>query len=171
MVRAGPRPNLATAEFALTGGDRDMMIRFDDEQAAAYAQVQQLVNAWARDLDLNHGANIGELVTEDVSYAVTNPPAQGRAAVQKFYAERHARIAAYPTPPTARHLNSNLVADAISASEARITFNLLFFSSEATGSLNPDILAVADVRMTCRRDADGAWRIAKFESNQPLKRS
>jgi hypothetical protein len=40
----------------------------------------------------------------------------------------------------------------------------------ASGTNHADPAAVADVRMNCRRDADGEWRILMFDSNQSFKR-
>jgi hypothetical protein len=40
----------------------------------------------------------------------------------------------------------------------------------ASGLNHADPAAVADVRMNCRRDSDGEWRIAMFDSNQTFRR-
>jgi hypothetical protein len=147
------------------------LAKFDMEQAVAYASVQQLINEWGRDLDLHNGANISGLVTEDVRYTMGPNVLEGRAAVAKFYGDRLARLTASPSGvPTARHLNANLCLDFLSASQVSITFSLMFFTTEAPSGTQPDPVAVADVRMQCRRDADGDWRINQFDSNQPFRR-
>ena len=56
--------------------------------------------------------------------------------------------------------------------KARANFLLLFFAKVGeppfVGYCDP--LAVADVRMQCRREADGHWRISQFDSNQIFQR-
>jgi hypothetical protein len=149
------------------------VVKFDTEQAVAFAAVQQLVNSWAHELDMHNGLHIGDLVTEDCSYAVGGAPAQGRAAVEGFYRDRLARMLAQPEGvPTMRHTLSNLCVSFRTADEVSITFSLIFFSTAgmASGIATPDPAAVADVRMDCRRGDDEHWRIARFESNQPFRR-
>ncbi len=145
------------------------MVKFTSAQAHAAIEIHQLINEYARDLDLHHGQNIGDLVTEDCSYNVMGGEKLGRAAVRQFYSGNYPRNQALPTGvPTARHLNVNPCIDFRSDSEAAVTFNMTYFTS-ASGSFAPNIVAVADVRMDMRKDADGHWRIARFDSNQPFK--
>jgi hypothetical protein len=147
------------------------MAKFTMEETMAAAAVTNLLNGWAQDLDMNHGANIGNFVTEDVSYILAGVEKKGRAAVQANYAERHKNLTADgKSMPTARHVNANYCFKFKSADEVDVTFGLIFFTTQVPG-LNPaDVVAVADVWMTCRRSKDGEWLIAKFDSNQPLKR-
>jgi ketosteroid isomerase-like protein len=149
------------------------LARFSAEEARAVVEIQQLINDWGYELDLHNGENIADLVTEDCSYAVGGAPRSGRAEVVKFYAERRARLAATAEGvPTHRHLLSNLRTQFRSADEASITFNLIYFSTlgMASGTDHADPASYADVRMDCRRDADGHWRIARFDSNQAFRR-
>ena len=71
-----------------------------------------------------------------------------------------------------RHTNSNFRVDFTSATEAEAGFPLLFFAKVGTppfvGYCDP--LAIADVRMTCRCEADGHWRIAQFDSGHIFQR-
>jgi hypothetical protein len=143
------------------------------EQALAVAAVQQLINDWAYDLDVHEGLHISGLVTADCTYVVRGAPRQGRAAVEKFYQERLASLSAQPAGvPTQRHTLSNLRVSFRSAREVSITFTLVYFTTAgmASGLNHADPAAVADVRMDCRRDDDGEWRIAMFESNQTFRR-
>lgn len=149
------------------------MARFTAEQAQAVVEVQQLINDWGYELDLHNGEHIADLVTEDCSYFVGGVPREGRAAVVQFYADRFARLAATAEGvPIHRHALCNLRVDFGSATMASITFNLVYFSTMgvAAGVDHADPASYADVRMDCRRDADGHWRIAKFESNQAFRR-
>jgi ketosteroid isomerase-like protein len=143
------------------------------EQALAVAAVQQLINDWAYELDVHNGLHIAGLVTEDCIYVVRGAPRHGRAAVEKFYQERLESLSAQPQGvPTQRHTLSNLRVSFRSSGEVSITFTLVFFTTAgmASGLNHADPAAVADVRMDCRRDDDGQWRIAMFDSNQTFRR-
>jgi len=74
--------------------------------------------------------------------------------------------------PTQRHALSNLRVSFGGDAEASITFTLVYFTTAgmASGLNHADPAAVADVRVNCRRDDDGHWRISKFDSNQTFKR-
>ena len=143
------------------------MTQFTIEQAVAVAAVQQLINEWSLELDLHHGKNIATLVTEDCAYVVGDGPRQGRAAIVEFYRG----IGEMMSGQTMRHLNSNLCVGFRGPDAVSITFNLLFFTTAGTGSTAPDPAAVADVRMDCRREPDGHWRISRMDSNQPFPRA
>jgi SnoaL-like domain len=147
--------------------------KFNMEQAVAVVAVQQLINDWAFELDVNNGLNIAGLVTEDCVYAVGGATRQGRPEVEKFYRERLERLSARPEGvPTQRHTLSNLRVSFRSANEVSITFSLVYFTTAgmASGLNHADPAAVADVRMDCRLDGAGQWRIAKFDSNQTFRR-
>lgn len=149
------------------------MVKFNIEQTVAIAAVQQLINDWARELDVNNGLQIAALVTEDCTYTVGGATRQGRAAVEKFYQERIERLSARPEGvPTQRHTLSNLRVSFRSTNDVSITFSLVYFTTAgmASGLNHADPAAVADVRMDCRRDNDGEWQIAMFDSNQTFRR-
>ncbi len=57
-----------------------------------------------------------------------------------------------------------------SATEASVTFHLAFWTTEIKGYNPADVIAIADVMMDVQADADGDWKISKFDSGQPLKR-
>ena len=150
------------------------MAKLTIEQAVAVAAVQHLINDWGQELDIHNGKNIANLVTEDCTYVVGGTPRQGRAEVIKFYAERLKRLGATPEGvPVHRHALSNLRVDFRSASVVSITFTLIYFTTYGmtSGVNHADPAAVADVFMDCRCDADGEWRILKFDSNQTFKRT
>ncbi len=146
---------------------------FTQEQALAVSSVQQLINDWAYELDVNNGLQISGLVTEDCTYIVGGATREGRANVEKFYQERMVRLSAQPgSVPTQRHTLSNLRVSFRSATDMSITFTLVYFTTAGmkSGLNHADPAAVADVRMNCRRDKDGEWRISMFDSNQTFKR-
>lgn len=143
------------------------------EQSLAIASVQQLINDWAYELDVNNGLHIAGLVTEDCRYVVGGTPREGRPAVEKFYSDRLERLSAQPDGvPTQRHMLSNLRVSFRSATDVSITFSLLYFTTAgmSSGLNHADPAATADVRMDCRRDADGEWRISAFDSGQAFRR-
>lgn len=149
------------------------MARFTPEQAFAVTEVQQLLNDWAYETDMHNGVHMGEYVTEDCYYFVAGAPRRGRAELEQYYVDRLARLSSQPAGvPTHRHNLSNLRVSFLSGTEVSITFSLIYFSTAgmAPGVCNPDPLAVADVRMNCRRETDGEWLISKFDSNQPFHR-
>lgn len=149
------------------------MAKFTTEQALSVVAVQQLIHDWAQELDIHNGQNIADLVTEDCSYMGRGTELKGRAAVIKFYKDRLEQLSATPAGvPIHRHTLSNLRVEFQSADKVSITFTLLYFTTAgmASGLNHADPAAVADVRMNCRCDTDGHWRIAKFDSNQTFRR-
>jgi hypothetical protein len=152
------------------GGD---VAKFNVEQGLVVAEVQQLINDWAFELDVNNGLNISELITDNCSYAVGPTPRQGRAEVAAFYQQRLERLSAQPQGvPTQRHTLSNLRVKFVDTDNVSITFNLVYFTTAgmASGLNHADPAAIADVRMNCQRGYDGHWRISKFDSNQTFRR-
>lgn len=144
------------------------MAKFTTEQATAAVAIQQLINDWAYDLDFHDNIHVGDVITDDVSYNVGGTVRKGKAEVEAFDAARREKIK--NNRPTIRHINTNFRVTFKTADEAEVFFELVFWSTEVPG-LNPaDVVAVADVWMTCRRSKDGDWRICKFDSTQPLKR-
>jgi len=147
--------------------------KFDMEQAVAVVAVQQLINDWAHELDIHNGRHITDLVTADCVYAVGGEPRQGHAAIAKFYEDRLARLSAQPEGvPIHGHALSGLRVEFRSAEEVSITFGLVYFTTAgmASGTNHADPASVADVRMDCRREADGHWRISRFDSSQVFHR-
>ena len=146
------------------------MAKFTVEEATAWVAIQQLINEWARELDVNNGLNIGALVTEDCDYTVRGVARGKRSEVEAFYKGRLSEFEG--DPPILRHVQTNLVVTFSSADEAAIAFTLVYFTTAivAAGASEADPCAVADVKMTCRRCDDGHWRIAMFDSVQSLVR-
>jgi ketosteroid isomerase-like protein len=145
------------------------------EQALIVANVQLLINEWATELDIHNGKHIAGLVTEDCQYFLGGNPRNGRAEIIKFYQDRTQRLSATPEGvPIHRHTLSNLrVSFGARAEDVSITFTLVYFTTAGmkSGVNHADPAAVADVRMNCRREADGEWRISMFDSNQTFKRT
>jgi ketosteroid isomerase-like protein len=145
--------------------------KFTVEQAASAMAVQQLIHDWAYELDLHDGLQIEPLLTDDCVYTVGGEARQGKAAVVQFYIDRRARLEATEAgPPVMRHPITTLRVMLTGEDSADVTFNIVFFSGfGATPITMAGPVAVADVTMSVRRDADGEWRIARFDSWQPFR--
>lgn len=144
------------------------MARFDPEAAAAVLEIQQLIAEWCRELDINGGASIAALCTEDCTYMLAGKPHRGHAAVTAFYAARNERVRAQQRSGvrTQRHTISNFLTTFAGADEAKVVFTLVNYSKEgpapALELVGPTI--VADCRMEFHRSGDGEWRISLFDS-------
>jgi hypothetical protein len=148
--------------------------RFNAEEAAAVAAIQQVINEWGNELDQNSGRQITEadVLTSDCRYFVGEQWREGLAATAQFYKERWDRLEAAGGAPVMRHLHCNYRISFTAGDHASVGFLLLFFAKVGeppfTGYCDP--LAVADVRMECRREVDGHWRISMFDSGQIFRR-
>ena len=150
------------------------MAKFSAEQAAAVAAIQQVINEWGDELDQNSGLKMAEaeVLTDNVQYFVGGEWRDGLAATAQFYKDRWDRLIAAGGAPVMRHLHCNYRVRFAAEDHAKVTFQLLFFAKVGeppfVGYCDP--LAVADVRMECRRDADGDWKISRFDSGQIFQR-
>jgi hypothetical protein len=150
------------------------MAKLSIEQAAAVVAIQQVVNEWGDELDTNDGLRIVEadILTDDCRYNVGGTWRAGRSQVGQFYAERTERLKAQGGVPVMRHIISNFRVDFGAQDSANVAFLLVFFAATGTPPFTDycDPLAVADVKMECRRDSEGEWRISKFDSGQIFRR-
>ena len=150
------------------------MAKFTPEQAASIAAIKQVIYEWGDELDLNSGLQMSraDVLTQDVRYNVGGEWRDGLEATQGFYNARWDRLQAAGGAPVMRHLLTNLRIAFDDDDHAKVTYQLLFFA--ATGEPpfvgKADPLAVADVRMETRREADGHWRISLFDSGQIFQR-
>lgn len=149
------------------------MAKFSADQAADVAAIQQVINDWGDELDRNDGLSIiaADVLTHDCRYFVGGEWREGAAAAAQFYAERKVRLEAVGGAPVMRHIMSNYRVSLTAEDSAEVGFLLLFFAKVGTPPFDTcDPAAVADVQMECRREADGHWRIAMFNSGQTFIR-
>lgn len=140
------------------------MARFEAHQAADVLAIQQVINEWAAEMDVGNGLGMAPLLTQDCQYTVRAMVRNGRDEVVAFY---KARLGEFPDgPPIHRHALTNYRIAFKGADEAKVDFNLTYFSTAAFAdkATRPDPFSYADVWMDCRREADGHWRIASFDS-------
>jgi hypothetical protein len=148
--------------------------RFSGEEAAAVAAIQQVINEWGDELDTNSGLKIADagVLTNDVQYFVGGEWREGIGATAQFYKDRWDRLTAAGGAPVMRHVHGNYRVSFAAQDHASVGFLLLFFAKVGEPPFNGycDPLAVADVRMECRRDAGGDWKISRFDSEQIFQR-
>jgi hypothetical protein len=155
--------------------ERAAVAKFSAEQAAAVAAIQQVINEWGDELDQNSGLKMLEanVLTDDVQYFVGGEWRDGLRATAQFYRDRWDRLSATEAgPPVMRHIHSNYRISFASEEHAAVGFLLVFFAKTGKPPFvgYSDPLAVADVRMECRRDASGDWKISRFDSGQIFAR-
>jgi SnoaL-like domain len=150
-----------------------LMAKFTPKQVADNAAIQQVINEWGNELDQNNGLNIltADVLAPDCQYNVGGEWRDGRDAVAQFYSGRMARLEAADGAPVMRHVMSNYRVTFTSESHAEVGFLLLFFARVGTPPFDTcDPAALADVRMEVRCEADGHWRISRFDSGQTFRR-
>lgn len=150
------------------------MAKFTPQQAADVLAVKQVVYEWGDELDINNGLSMRarDCLAEDVRYNVGGEWREGLAAVEAFYKGRIEAMKAGAGIMTMRHIITSLRVSFDDADTAQVGYLLVFFAAVGDGPFEKycDPLAVADVKMECRRYADGEWRIARFDSGQIFKR-
>jgi hypothetical protein len=148
--------------------------KFTPEQAASVAAIRQVIYEWGDELDVNSGRKMTEadILTQDVRYNVGGEWREGLAATQAFYDTRWENLTAAGGAPIMRHLLANLRVWFTGDDSANVTYQLLLFAGSGEPPIvgKADPLAVADVRMETRREADGHWRISLFDSGQIFQR-
>lgn len=148
------------------------MAKFTPEQAADVLAIKQAIYEWGDELDINNGLTMRErgCLSEDVRYFVGGEWREGLASVEEFYKGRAEAQMAGPGMMTMRHIITSLRVSFESPDHAKIGYLLVFFAALNNFDKYCDPLAVADVKMECRRGADGEWRISLFDSGQIFKR-
>jgi hypothetical protein len=144
------------------------MPNIDKDNAVSILQIQRLVADWCERLDLHNCLGVEALCTADVEYLVGGVAHRGLDAVAAFYAARNERVAKNQRDGvrTQRHSVSNFRVTFTDADNGGVAFLLVNYSAEgpapALNLVGPTI--IADSRFDVRRDADGEWRIALFDS-------
>ncbi|MDP1736202.1 MAG: nuclear transport factor 2 family protein [Caulobacter sp.] len=150
------------------------MAKFDAQQAAAFTAITQLINEWGYEVDTNYGRSIKQanVLTKDCRCEFAGQWIRGLDDVAKFYAEHDERLAAREGAAVIRQIVTNFRVGFTSEAEAEAGFTLLLFAKvgEVPFSDYCDPVEVADVRVDCRREADGHWRISMLDSDRIFRR-
>ncbi len=149
------------------------MVKLSTQQVADTVMIQQLITAWATELDQKEGLSIRPLIAQDCAYTVRGEPRHGPDEVVKFYETRFAELEKTPNgTPTMRHVVTNFLIDFTGEDEASATFLLTFFLSPKKPPITDmdGPVALAEVDMKFRREADGHWRISYFDSVQTFQK-
>ena len=172
QLALGGRVNASYAINA-TDAERDVA-KFTAEQAADVLAIKQVIYEWGDELDVHDGLQMTEtdVLTQDVRYFVGGEWQEGLPTVAQWYRDRTARLKAAGGVPVMRHVITSLRVSFDSAEAAKVGFLLVFFAATGEQPFTNycDPLAVADVKMECRREADGHWRISCFDSSQIFRR-
>jgi hypothetical protein len=142
---------------------------FTAETAAVALQVQQLLNEFTYDVDVNGGRNVLTFYTADGSVNLATGTYTGHAEVRRYYDE----FAKMTAGRTARHTFVNFRFAVESSTQAVADFVSIYYAgpgaapvSEFTG---PSV--ISDCRVTCRREADGKWRMFEFHARPVFRRT
>ena len=150
------------------------MARFDMDEATAVAAITQLVNEWGYEVDTNFGRSMvqADVLTKDCRCKLDGQWINGLDEIVKFYKERYGRVEVGVGGPVIRQIVTNFRVSFTSETEAKAGLMLILFTKvgEVPFSDYCDPVEVADVRVDCRREADGHWRISMLDSDRIFRR-
>ena len=143
------------------------MRTFNQQSAIVAIELQQLVAEFAYEVDTNGSRNITQYYAEDGVFAVGDFTRKGHAEIDQFYADGAAKAKALCKDGIRIrwHTFVNFRYDITDDDNATIHFTNVHYTGEGAtpvmGPISPAM--VTDCRMTCRREADGLWRITLFD--------
>jgi hypothetical protein len=144
------------------------MRKFDQDQAIAAIELEQMVSDYFLILDSEGGGGALGFFTEDVVVNIGAINYTGHAAMKKFY-EGVAGAKAAGGDRTVRHGFINFRVVFPEKNRASVTFLNVTWAGPGkpplTDATMPSI--VTDVRMECRREADGQWKVFNY-SGSPI---
>ena len=146
------------------------MTRFNAEQAAAVAAITQTINDWGYEVDIHCGRSMerADVLTKDCRCKLEGQWIEGLDNIVRFYKERNTRFEAGEGAPVIRQILTNLRVSFTSDTAAKVGFVLILFAQLGKVPISNycDPVEVADVRVDCRREADGHWRISLLDSDR-----
>jgi hypothetical protein len=144
------------------------MRKFDQEQAIAAIELEQMVSDYFVILDSEGGAAALGFFTEDVAVNIGAINYAGHAAMTKFY-EGIAAAKAVGGARTSRHGFINFRVIFPEKNRASVSFLNVTWAGPGkpplTDATMPSI--VTDVRMECRRGTDAQWKVFHY-SGSPI---
>lgn len=148
------------------------MRRYTSEQLATAYELEQLLYDFAAELDFNNSRNIAAFYTESASFVAGPNRITPRDAIVKFYEKRMENVARYQKDGarTGRHTFVNVRVELVDENNAYLHFTNVNYAAEgaapAVGLKGPSM--IADCRMTCERQDDGAWLFSEFAPSSAL---
>jgi hypothetical protein len=138
------------------------------EAASIALLTQQLLNEFTYDVDVNESKTVTSFYTVDGSVNLAMGVYNGHAEIRKYYDEFGKMTAGR----TARHTFMNFRFYIESATQAVVNFVSIYYSGPGappvTDFTGPSV--VSDCRVTCKREADGKWRIFEFHARPIFRR-
>lgn len=142
------------------------MRKLNQDQAIAAVELEQMISDYFAILDAEGGAGALDFFTEDVRVDIGVIKYTGHAGMKKFYAGVAAAKAA-SGDRTTRHAYTNFRVVFPEANRADVTFLNVTWGGAGkpplTDATMPSI--VTDVRMECRRGADGQWKVFDYSGS------
>jgi len=139
------------------------------EAAAIALQTQQLLNEFTYDVDVNGGKDVLTFYTADGSVNLAMGVYKTHKEVRKYYDE----FATMTSGRTARHTFMNFRFAIESKTQAVVNFVSIYYSgpgaAPVTEFTGPSV--VSDCRVTCKREADGRWRIFEFHARPVFRKT
>ncbi len=144
------------------------MRKFDQHQAIAVIELEQMVSDYFVVLDAEGGGAALDLFTEDVVVDIGVISYTGQAGMKKFYEGIAASKSAVGVK-TGRHGFVNLRVIFPEKNRADVTFLNVTWTASGTPPLADATLPsiITDIRMQCRLEADGQWKVFHY-SGSPI---
>jgi len=172
LVGATTAALVSTIPPGALGAPRRSARRVADAQVTA--SITQLMSEWTHEVDTNYGRGMieADLLTSDCRCKLDGQWISGREAIAKFYRDHYVGVKAGEPGPVTRQLITNFRIAQTSRTEAKVGLVLLLFFKIGTVPFSDycDPVEVADVRVDCRRGADGLWRISMLDSDRIFRR-
>lgn len=144
------------------------MRKFDQDQAIAAIELQQMVSDYFLILDSEGGGAALGFFTEDVVVNIGAINYTGHSGMKKFY-EGVARAGTAGGVRTVRHGFISFRVVFPEKNHASVSFlNVSWAGPGKPPLMNATLPSiVTDVRMECRREADGQWKVFNY-SGSPI---
>lgn len=138
------------------------MRKFDIESAVAVIELQQMIADYWAECDFNAGRDAASFYTEDCVAEVSVGTVRGRDGITKYYADMADRQA-QSGGRTTRHVAVNVRIFLQDKDRATIKCQTIGFAGGGKVPVAGTApAAVSDMRIECRRDADGQWRFFEY---------
>jgi hypothetical protein len=137
------------------------MRKFTQDEAIAAVELQQMVTDYFQILDSQGGGASLDFFTPDVDVNIGVIKYSGHDGMAKFYQAGADRLKASGMTRTGRHGYTNFRVTFPEKNRATVTVMNVTWAGPGKPPLVDATLPsiVTDVRMECRREADGQWKV------------